>query len=56
MITIYNPRKLKIRSEKQIAMLLGLSRSQVKKMLETGELELKEQMVQSVSFCVNAEK
>lgn len=32
-ITIHNPCKLKIRPERQIVMLLGLSRSQVKRML-----------------------
>lgn len=55
MITIHNPRKLKIRTEKQIAMVLGLSRSRVKRMFETGELELKEQLPQSISFLVGAE-
>lgn len=55
MITIHNPFKLKIRPEKQIAMILGLSRSQVKRMFETGELELKEQLPQSISFLVGAE-
>lgn len=55
MITIYNPLGLKIRLEKQIAMVLGLSRSQVKRMFETGELELKEQLPQSISFLVGAE-
>lgn len=55
MITIHNPLGLKIRPEKQIAMLLGLSRSQIKRMLETGEVELKEQLPQSISFLVGAE-
>ncbi len=55
MITIHNPLGLKIRPEKQIAMVLGLSRSQVKRMFETGELELKEQLPQSISFLVGAE-
>lgn len=55
MITIYNPLGLKIRLEKQIAMVLGLSRSQVKRMFETGELELKEQLPQSISFLVGVE-
>ena len=41
MVTINNPYQLKIASEKQIAMVLGLSRSQVKSLLETGEIELK---------------
>lgn len=55
MITIHNPLGLKIRLEKQIAMVLGLSRSQVKRMFETGELELKEQLPQRISFLVGAE-
>ena len=40
-ITINNPYQLKIAPEKQIAVVLGLSRSQVKSLLETGEIELK---------------
>ncbi len=52
MTTIHNPFKLKIRAEKQIAMVLGLSRSQVKSMLETGGLELIEQLPQKISFLV----
>ncbi len=39
-ITINNPYQLKIAPEKQIAVVLGLSRSQVKSLLETGEIEL----------------
>ncbi|MBD5542679.1 MAG: DUF1062 domain-containing protein [Lachnospiraceae bacterium] len=39
-LTIQNPYRLKIRPEKQIAQVLGLSRSQVKKLLEDiGEYE-----------------
>ena len=33
-ITVKNPNQMKIRSEKQIAMVLGLSRNQVKSLLE----------------------
>lgn len=55
MITIHNRCKLKMRPEKQIALVFGLSRSQVKRLLETGELELKEQLPQSVSFLIGAE-
>lgn len=40
-ITVNNPYELKIRPEKQIAMALGMSRSQVKKLLEKGEIEIK---------------
>ena len=39
-ITINNPYQLKIAPEKQIAVVLELSRSQVKSLLETGEIEL----------------
>ena len=41
MVTIDNPYQLKIAPERQIAMVLGLSRSQIKSLLETGEIELK---------------
>lgn len=40
-ITINNPYQLKLRPEKQIAEVLGLSRSQVKNLLEKGEIEWK---------------
>ncbi|MDE7222488.1 MAG: DUF1062 domain-containing protein [Acetatifactor sp.] len=40
-ITINNPYRLKIRPEKHIAEILGLSRSQVKSLLESGEIEWK---------------
>lgn len=40
-ITINNPYQLKLRPEKQIAEVLGLSRSQVKNLLERGEIEWK---------------
>ena len=36
-ITVKNPNQMKIRSEKQIAMVLGLSRNQVKSLLEKGK-------------------
>lgn len=52
-ITIKNPYQLKIRSEKQIAMVLGLSRSQVKNLLEKGEIKLEAELPQSVSFRIN---
>lgn len=52
-ITIKNPSQLKIHSEKQIAMVLGLSRSQVKSLLEKGEIELKAELPQSISFRIN---
>ncbi len=40
LITIHNPRGLKIRPEKQIAEVAGLSRSQVKSLLEGGGMEI----------------
>lgn len=40
-VTINNPYRLKIRPEKHIAEILGLSRSQVKRLLESGEIEWK---------------
>ena len=40
-VTINNPYQLKIAPEKQIAVVLGLSRSQVKNLLGAGEIELK---------------
>ena len=54
MITINNPCQLKIHPEKQIAMVLGLSRSQVKSLLEKGDIGLKAEMPQTVTFSVNA--
>lgn len=51
-ITIKNPHQLKIRAEKQIATVLGLSRSQVKNLLEKGEIELKSELPQSISFSI----
>lgn len=53
-ITINNPCQLKIHAEKQIAMVLGLSRSQVKSLLEKGDIGLKAEMPQTVTFSVNA--
>lgn len=54
LITIHNPFGLKLRAEKQIAMILGLSRSQVKSLMERGELELERKLPQQISFRVNA--
>ena len=39
-ITIYNPCQLKIRPEKLAAQALGLSRSQIKSLMESGEVKL----------------
>lgn len=55
-IAINNPYQLKIRPEKQIAEVLGLSRSQVKSLLETGEIEWKAKLPQFISICINVEK
>lgn len=52
-IMIRNPYQRKIRSEKQIAMVLGSSRSQVKSLLEKGKIELKVELSQSISFSIN---
>ncbi len=46
-VAINNPYQLKIRPEKQIAEALGLSRSQVKSLLEKGEIEWKTELPQS---------
>lgn len=53
-VTINNPHQLKIRPEKQIAEALGLSRSQVKSLLEKGEMEWKAELPKliSASICV----
>ncbi len=46
-VAINNPYQLKIRPEKQIAEALGLSRGQVKGLLEKGEIEWKTELPQS---------
>ncbi len=52
-ITIKNPCQIKIRSEKQIAMVLGPSRNQVKGLLANGEIEIKLELRQSLSFGIS---
>lgn len=52
-ITIKNPHQLKIRLEKQIAIVLGLSRTLVKSLLEREEIELKMELPQSISFRIS---
>ena len=52
-ITVKNPNQMKIRSEKQIAMVLGLSRNQVKSLLEKVEIELVMELPQSISFSIS---
>lgn len=56
MLTIHNPYQLKIHPEKQIAEVLGLSRSQVKKLVEQGEIKLEKSSLQSISIALQAEK
>lgn len=53
-ITVNNPYQLKIRPEKQIAEILGLSRSQVKNLLDKGKMELKAKLPQFISISINA--
>ncbi len=53
-IAINNPYQLKIRPEKQIAEILGLSRSQIKNLLEKGEMELKTELPQFISIRINS--
>ena len=50
LVTINNPYQLKIRPEKQIAEVLGLSRSQVKSLLREGKIELNREMSMSQSI------
>lgn len=52
-ITIHNPYGLKIRPEKQIAEILGLSRSRMKKQMEQGEIRLEKISPYLVTACVN---
>ena len=42
--------------EKQIAMVLGLPRNQVKGLLGEGKIELKMELPQFISVSINAEK
>ena len=51
-IEIKNSYQLKIRPEKQIAMVLGLSRGQVKSLLEKGEIIIKTQQPQLIRMTV----
>ena len=56
LVTINNPYQLKIRPEKQIAEVLGLSRSQVKSLLEEKELEIKAELPQFISIHINSSR
>ncbi len=53
MLSINNPEQLKIRPEKQIAEVLGLSRSQVKNMLKKGAMEIKTERQSFISVSIN---
>lgn len=46
LLVIHNPYQLKIRPEKQIAEVLGFSRSQIKKLVEKGEIEMEQSLTQ----------
>lgn len=52
-IIIHNPYELKIRPEKQIAEVLELSRSNVKKLMEQGRIRTELISRQSISFVVD---
>lgn len=52
-VVVHNPYGLKIRPEKQIAEILGLSRNQVKRLMEQGEIEPEESLPQMISFRVH---
>ena len=54
MYVIQNPYGLKIRPEKQIAEVLGLSRSQVKRLVEQGEIQVEMLSVFCVRVLTNA--
>lgn len=54
LLTIYNPYQLKIRPEKQLAAVLGRTRSQIKNMLDKNEIELVQEQLQVLSVRINA--
>ena len=51
MLTIHNPYGLKIRPEKQIAEVLGLSRSQIQKRIQEGNIELENVVGKELTVC-----
>ena len=55
LLQIHNSYELKIRPEKQIAAVLGLSKSQVQKMIQQGEIELINVTLQCVSAYVSTD-
>lgn len=54
-VAIHNPYGLKIRPEKQIAQALGLSRGQVKSLLEKSQIILTAKLPELISFRINME-
>ncbi len=52
-LAIHNPYNIKIRPDKQIAEVLGFSRSKVKKLVEQGEIRLEKSSPQFISVIVN---
>lgn len=53
LIIVHNPYELKIRPERQVAEILGLSRSNVKKLMKQEEIKIKKSSAQSISVSVN---
>lgn len=53
-IEVKNPYQLKIRPEKQIAEILGISGNQVKSLLEKGEMEFETRQSQFISVSMGA--
>lgn len=53
LITIQNPYCLKIRSEKQIAEVLNMSRNRVKKLIDSGEIKIVDISAYSLSIAIN---
>lgn len=51
-IDIHNPCGIKLRPEKQMAEVMGISASRVKKLIGQGEIVLKESTAQLVSFLI----
>lgn len=54
-LTIHNSCQIKIHPEKQIAEVLGLSRSQIKKLAEQGEIKLEKSSPQFISVYINTD-
>lgn len=52
-ITIHNPYQLKIRPEKHIAEMLGLSRNQMKRRMDLGEIKLDRSLPQYISVTID---